>query len=170
MPSTPSRAANGMVLRMKARPRSVATKSGLRRIRSTQTPASKPITRTDTPSNAPRIPIWAGVAARTSTAVRGSAMPVMPLPKCETVCPSHSLTKSEFFHNPVRYCRIHFFQVSFAHLTLKDGNDGKTWPCFDSTIFRRDMEVMCVYGLMILQGFEEFCSSLKTLLYSYVDA
>src|SRR6266571_8501974 len=170
MPSTPSRAANGMVLRMKARPRSVATKSGLRRIRSTQTPASNPITRTDAPSSAPSIPIWTGVAARTSTAVRGSAMPVMPLPKCETVCPSHSLTKSEFFHNPVRYCRIHFFQVPFAHLTLKDGNDGKAQPYFDSTIFQRDMEVISEYSLMIQQGFEGNTRFLKPLLYSYVDA
>src|SRR6266704_7010459 len=170
MRSTPSRADNGMLLRMKARPRSVAIKSVLRRTRSTQTPASKPITRTDTPSNAPRIPIWAGVAARTSTAVSGSAMPVMPVPKCETVCPSHSLTKSEFFHNPVRYCRIHFFQVPLARLTLKDGNDGKAQPYFDSTIFQRDMEVICEYGLMILQGFEESCRSLKPLLHSYADA
>src|SRR5436190_526246 len=165
MPSTPIRAVNGMVLRMKARPRSVAIKSVLRRTRSTQTPASKPITRTDTPSNAPRIPIWAGVAARTSTAVSGSAMPVMPVPKCETVCPSHSLTKSEFFHNPVRYCRIHFFQVPFAHLTLKDANDGKAWPCFDSTIFRRDIEVICENDLIIQQGFEGTTRFLKPLLY-----
>src|ERR1700680_3717370 len=98
MRSTPSRAASGMVLRIKARPRSVAIKSGLRRTRSTHTPASKPITSTDTPSNAPRIPIWVGVAARTSTAVSGSAMPVIPLPKFETVRPSHSLTKSGLFH------------------------------------------------------------------------
>src|SRR6266487_415334 len=170
MRSTPSRAANGMVLRMKARPRSVAINTVLRRTRSTQTPASKPITRTDTPSNAPRIPIWAGVAARMSTAVRGSAMPVMPLPKCETVCPSHSLTRSEFFHNPVRYCRIHFFQVPLAQLTLKDEDYGKAQPYFVSTIFQRDMEVISKYGFMILQRFEGTTRFLNPLLHSFADA
>ena len=122
---------------MKARPRSVAIMSGLRRTRSTQTPASKPITRTDTPSNAPRIPIWTGVAARMSTAVRGSAIPVMPLPKCETVCPSQSFTKSEFFHSPVRYCGIHFFHALLVYSLQKtemmvENSYASTLPYFNA--------------------------------------
>jgi len=74
---------------------------------------------------------------------------------------------------------MHFFQVPFACLTLKDGNDGKAQPYFDSTIFQRDfdstifqrdMEVISEYGLMIQQGFEGNTQFLKPLLYSYVDA
>src|SRR5207248_7130868 len=86
---------------------------------------------------APRIPIWTGVAARMSTAVRGSAIPVMPLPKCETVCPSQSFTKSEFFHRPVRYCGIHLFHMLLVYSLQKtemmvENNYASTLPYFNA--------------------------------------
>jgi hypothetical protein len=83
-----------MVARRRARPRSATIITGRRRSRSTHTPATSPRQTTGTIEAAERSPIAVGPAPRTSRAARGRALPEMPEPSLETVCPTHSLRKS----------------------------------------------------------------------------
>ena len=90
----PRSAATGIVLKRRPRPRSAVNRIGRRRRRSAQTPANNPSSRKGAVPAAASRPIWAGVACRLSTAVSGSASPVMAEPKTEIVWPAHNFRKS----------------------------------------------------------------------------
>src|SRR6266487_588369 len=98
----PNSVASGIEPSRTARPISTTIKIGRRRKRSTHTPATNPNTNTAAPSSALKMPICVGVAASTKTAVSGKAIPVIPLPKLEIVCPTHNFTKSPLSHKPFR--------------------------------------------------------------------
>src|SRR5439155_17284863 len=95
MLNIPNDAATGIDPRTTARPRSVTMRIGLRRRRSTRSPAPSPKTRdARLPIPASR-PIWNGFAFKTNTATSGRATSVTRDPISDIVWPIHSFRKSE---------------------------------------------------------------------------
>ena len=75
------------------------------RIRSTQAPAGRPMSRKASVSKAVSSPIWNSSAASTVTANNGSAMTLIWVPSWLTVSPAHSWRKSRPSGLPTRLVR-----------------------------------------------------------------
>src|SRR5689334_10898462 len=90
MRRTPASCASGTNRTTAADARLVKRRIVLRRMRSAATPAASPKTRNAAVSDAPRTPICAGVAARSCTAVSGSASVVTDDPIAEMTAPTQS--------------------------------------------------------------------------------
>ncbi len=98
MLSTPRTKAIGTETSSRPRTTSVTISTGLRRIRSTQAPANRPMRRNGKLIDAFNAPIWKADALSVSMAVRGIASALTWLPKTLTVVESQNRRQSGSRH------------------------------------------------------------------------
>ena len=104
--SQPPIAASGMDPSSAARPMSAQIRTGRRRSRSTQAPATNPTSSAATRSSERRTAISIGPARSVSIATNGSAIRVTNDPKTETVAADHTRTNARLRRRPADGMRV----------------------------------------------------------------